>query len=169
MFQVLNDFLELWDSESKGTIKILDALTDESLDQAVSEDDRTIARIAWHLVTTIHEMLSRTGLEFDAPYEDTEEAVPASAKEISDAYRKVNQGMIEAIKRNWSDDSLKKTNNMYGEEWPNSLTLQVLVHHQIHHRGQLTVLMRQANLRVPGIYGPSREEWSQYGMEAPTV
>jgi uncharacterized damage-inducible protein DinB len=28
----------------------------------------------------------------------------------------------------------------------------------------MTVLMRQAGLKVPGIYGPSREEWSQFGM-----
>jgi uncharacterized damage-inducible protein DinB len=31
----------------------------------------------------------------------------------------------------------------------------------------MTVLMRQAGLRVPGVYGPSQEEWSQFGMEAP--
>jgi uncharacterized damage-inducible protein DinB len=36
--------------------------------------------------------------------------------------------------------------------------------HEIHHRGQMTVLMRQAGLKVPGVYGPSREEWTAYGM-----
>jgi len=36
--------------------------------------------------------------------------------------------------------------------------------HQTHHRAQMTVLMRQAGLKVPGVYGPSREEWSQMGM-----
>jgi uncharacterized damage-inducible protein DinB len=29
----------------------------------------------------------------------------------------------------------------------------------------MTVLMRQADLRVPGIYGPSREEWAAGGAE----
>jgi hypothetical protein len=29
----------------------------------------------------------------------------------------------------------------------------------------MTVLMRQAGLKVPGVYGPSREEWSQFGMQ----
>jgi len=24
--------------------------------------------------------------------------------------------------------------------------------------------MRQAGLKVPGIYGPAREEWAQYGL-----
>ncbi|MBI2416475.1 MAG: hypothetical protein HYV28_00920 [Ignavibacteriales bacterium] len=30
----------------------------------------------------------------------------------------------------------------------------------------MTVLMRQAGLKVPGAYGPSREEWAAYGMPA---
>ena len=49
------------------------------------------------------------------------------------------------------------------------LTLQVLVVHQAHHRGQMTVLMRQAGLEVPGVYGPSRQEWAAYGMQPPAV
>ena len=40
-----------------------------------------------------------------------------------------------------------------------------LVRHQAHHRAQMTVLMRQAGLAVPGIYGPAREEWAAMGME----
>jgi len=39
--------------------------------------------------------------------------------------------------------------------------------HELHHRGQLTVLMRQAGLVVPGIFGPAQEEWTRYGMEPP--
>jgi len=56
--------------------------------------------------------------------------------------------------------------NMYGEKWTRSATLASIIKHQIHHRAQMTVLMRQAGLKVPGVYGPSREEWSQYGMPA---
>jgi uncharacterized damage-inducible protein DinB len=33
-----------------------------------------------------------------------------------------------------------------------------LVRHLIHHRGQMSVLMREAGLIVPGVYGLSREE-----------
>ena len=35
---------------------------------------------------------------------------------------------------------------------------------EAHHRGQMTVLMRQAGLTVPGIYGPAQEEWAAMGM-----
>ena len=40
------------------------------------------------------------------------------------------------------------------------------MNHQTHHRDQMTVLMRLQDIKVPGVYGPSKEEWAQYGMEA---
>jgi uncharacterized damage-inducible protein DinB len=55
---------------------------------------------------------------------------------------------------------------IYGQEWEGRKILSILVKHQIHHRAQMTVLMRLLNLKVPGLYGPAKEEWSQYGMEA---
>jgi uncharacterized damage-inducible protein DinB len=56
---------------------------------------------------------------------------------------------------------------MYGQTWKRRDVLMALVMHQAHHRGQMTVLMRQAGLLVPGIYGPAREEWSKMNIPAP--
>jgi uncharacterized damage-inducible protein DinB len=66
--------------------------------------------------------------------------------------------LLEQVSRNWTDETLQVEDEMYGEHWPRGLTLQALVFHEIHHRGAMTVLMRQAGLTVPGIYGPNREE-----------
>lgn len=44
-----------------------------------------------------------------------------------------------------------------------------MIQHQIHHRGQMTILMRQAGLTVPGLYGPSKEEWAVIGMDTPKM
>jgi uncharacterized damage-inducible protein DinB len=30
--------------------------------------------------------------------------------------------------------------------------------HQTHHRAQMMVLMKQAGLKVPGVYGPSEDD-----------
>jgi uncharacterized damage-inducible protein DinB len=55
---------------------------------------------------------------------------------------------------------------MYGETWKKGFTLYCMVSHQTHHRGQITVLMRQAGLKVHGVYGPAKEEWAEMGMPA---
>jgi len=59
--------------------------------------------------------------------------------------------------------------NVFGRTLTKAVTLSLLVKHIIHHRGQMTVLLRQAGVRVPGLYGPAREGWAQMGMEAPTI
>lgn len=167
MFLSIQAFEQTWGHEAASTQKILDVLTDASLTQEVSPEDRTLGRIAWHIVTTLHEMISRTGLDFAAPHHDA--PLPESAKAIADAYRQASESMLQAMKSEWTDATLLEEREMYGERWPIGLTLSILNSHQIHHRGQITILMRQAGLRVPGVYGPSREEWVAMGMEAPTI
>ncbi|MCJ8008550.1 DinB family protein [Lederbergia wuyishanensis] len=167
MYTTIEDFLVDWGHESGSTQKILDVLTDESLSQEVSPQDRTLGRIAWHIVTTLDEMIGRTGLKFKAALHDSK--VPQSAREITEAYKNSSDAMVTAIREQWTDDSLKEEKDMYGEMWSISTTLKVLITHQAHHRGQMTVLMRQAGLVVPGVYGPAREEWAAFGGQAPEV
>ena len=53
---------------------------------------------------------------------------------------------------------------MYGMNWTRGYALLAMTKHRAHHRGQMTVLMRQAELPVVGIYGPAREEWAAKGL-----
>ena len=167
MFYKIDDFVGEWKNEAEGTQKILDALTDESLGQEVSPGFRSLGRLAWHLVGTYGEMLPRAGLTFDAPTDH--DPVPQTARAIADAYRQVGEAMISAVQTAWTDETLTQTSMMYGEEWKNGATLRILIQHEVHHRAQMTVLMRQAGLQVPGVYGPSKEEWAGFGMQAPEV
>ncbi|OIK05544.1 hypothetical protein BIV60_27645 [Bacillus sp. MUM 116] len=167
MYTSINEFVGEWNQEMESTQKVFDALTDRSLQQLVSPEDRTLGRIAWHIVSSTPEMLNEFGIKV-APVENSS-TMPTSAKVIADTFRKVTADTIDAVKQQWSDDSLKEMKNVFGMDMPKAVTLSLLIKHIIHHRGQLTVLMRQAGLKVPGVYGPAREEWSQMGMEAPVL
>jgi uncharacterized damage-inducible protein DinB len=164
MIRKIEDFLLAWKSLSEGTARALDALTDEALSQPVVAGGRTLGRIAWHVVTSVPEMAFRTGLRFEAPAEDA--PIP-SAAEMAATYRKLAEALAEAVRRDWTDETLLMEDDMYGEKWPRGRTLSVLMDHETHHRGQMTVLMRQAGLAVPGVCGPSKEEWAAFGMPAP--
>ena len=167
MFRRVADFQKAWEQEREATLKILKALTDASLEQAVTKDDRTLGRMAWHLAQSLSEMMPRTGLTVTEPAQDA--PVPPSAAAIADVYETASKAVSDEIASKWTDDTLGVEDDMYGTSWPRGLTLMALVLHQAHHRGQMTVLMRQAGLTVPGVYGPAREEWAAHGMSAPTV
>lgn len=166
MFRKVIDFKKTWEYESEETRKLLQALTDASLAQAVGPDDRTLGRIAWHLTTTIPEMMGLAGLKVEGP--GPEAPLPTTARAIAEGYDTASRSLGVAVDA-WSDDALKIKDEMYGQQWKRGFTLFCLINHQAHHRGQMTVLMRQAGLKVHGVYGPAREEWSGMGMTAPEV
>ncbi|WP_251552601.1 DinB family protein [Neobacillus muris] len=167
MFTTIAEFIEEWNQEADSTQKVLDALSNESLHQQVSSEDRTLGRIAWHIVTSTPGMLMEFGV--DVPPVDNSETVPASAKEIAGTFRRVSSDTVYAVKQQWTNDTLKELVNAFGMTMPRAATLSLLIKHIIHHRGQMTVLMRQAGISVPDIYGPAREGWAHIGMEAPAI
>ena len=164
MYRKLEDFINDWTQESESTLKVFNNLSDDSLTKKVNENVRTSGRIAWHITTSIGEMAHRTGLSFQTV--ENNSAIPTTAKEIVEAYKEASENLGDAIKSNWNNESLLIEDNMYGEKWKRGMTLAIIISHQIYHRAQLTVIMRVNGLNVPGIYGPSKEEWSQYGMPA---
>ncbi|MCI0622956.1 MAG: DinB family protein [Acidobacteria bacterium] len=167
MISRIKDFEFLWIQEFDKTQKVFKHIPDKALPQAVDPSGRTLGRLAWHIATTIPEMMGQTGLSVAGPAHT--EPVPATMLEIRQAYERAGLSVLEAVKSQWTDATLEVTDAMYGQTWKRGYTLTALIFHQIHHRAQMTVLMRQAGLPVPGLYGPAREEWAQWGLPVPAV
>ena len=167
MIHSIKDFEFSWGPEIEATQKVFKHLTDKSLSLEFSPNVRSPGRLAWHITQTIPEMMERTGLTLAGPKPD--DPIPSSAKAIFTAYNDAAISLLDQIKAQWTDATLEVEDEMYGERWKRGNTLTALINHQIHHRGELIVVMRLAGLAVPGIYGPTREEWAQFGMEPPKV
>lgn len=167
MYRRIEDFVRDWEHDSENTNKLFAALTQESLTQQVCDGFRDLGRLAWHITQTIPEMMNQTGLSVTGV--DPHAPVPKTLGEIQKAYRDAAKSLVSEVNSKWNDDTLDLEDNMYGSNWKRGLTLSALMIHQAHHRGQMTVLMRQAGLKVPGMLGPVKEEWALYGMPAPVV
>lgn len=167
MISTIADFERMWSTEIEATQKIFKHVTTASLNQSVHKEVRSLGRLAWHIVTSLPEMAGRTGIRPAGPAADA--PIPATAKEIFDAYSTAAISLLEQIKKDWTDETLQVTDDMYGEKWTRGQTLTVLITHQIHHRAQMTIVMRLLGLSIPGIYGPAQEEWAAYGMQAPAI
>jgi len=167
MYVTIADFTKEWKKEANLTQKVLEGLTDESLNQKVYAEGRTLGRIAWHFTTNIPEYLAHFGLKTDL--EENVENVPTSAKEIADTFKKLSAEAVQVIEQQWTDESLKEVQIAFGREETNAQILMGLIKHIIHHRGQVTVLMRQAGLKPFGVYGPPKEDWIHLGVENPPL
>jgi len=167
MFRKIEDFNQTWAYQSGATKKIFEAVSEEAKNTAVCDGHRTLARIAWHIVTTIPEMAGRTGLKIEGPEEN--DPPPETMDDIRKSYEIAADSLRDQVEKNWNDEDLLKEDDMYGEMWKRGSTLLIIIYHEIHHRGQMTVLLRQAGIKVPGVYGPAKEEWAAFGATPPEV
>lgn len=163
MYCNLESFLNDWEKESKLTLKMFEALTDESLEKVPYENVRTLARLAWHITHTLIEMPHNAGVfEKEIAGEDD---LPQSVDELIKRYKEFNATLIETLSTKWATADLNDELTIYGQTWTKGQLLEVLTKHMIHHRGQMTVVMRLLGIKVPGIYGPAKEEWKMFGMD----
>jgi uncharacterized damage-inducible protein DinB len=158
---MVSDFSEVWDVECRNTSVLFSKITDSSLNQKVYHEGRSLGFLEWHIIVSIGEMAERIGLKLDCPALDS--PIPNSANEIYFTFKKVGQSLAEEVKK-FSDEDLAVKVDMYGEMWSRGRGLDAIIKHLAHHRGQLTVLMRQAGLKVHGVYGPAKEEWTAFGV-----
>jgi uncharacterized damage-inducible protein DinB len=154
MFRSVEDFLAAWQAESKSTLRVFGALSDDSLAQSVVPGGYSLGSLAAHITGSIAKIPAHAGLlpmPMEAP-------APASVAAITAAYEHNAQQVADAVAKQWSDAQLGEEIPMFGRTFRRGAVLTMLISHQGHHRAQMTVLMRQAGLKVPGVYGPSQDD-----------
>ncbi len=162
------ELVQTWKGEAETTKKVLANLTDTSLGTSIIDGHRTLGRMAWHITTTLPEMCQGLGVTLPKPF-DISAPVPVSAGEISKAYNDLADTIIEKVESSWDDTMLAKEVELYNFKLTRRQWIDIVIRHEVHHRGQMTVLMRQAGLVVPSLYGPAKEGWAEMGQEPPQI
>lgn len=153
MYRSLADFRTHFQEEVVDTVKVLRAIPDAAAVQAIGPKFRDLRRLGWHLVQSLASLPAEIGLKVAAP----EGEAPAAMAEIIAAYEGAAASLLTQLEA-WTDADLLTEDTLWGMlVWKKGYSLQALEMHQAHHRGQMTVLMRQAGLRIPEFYGPTLE------------
>lgn len=156
MYRTVNDFIEDWTDAAEGTLRVLNSLSDEKLDQAIVEGHSTLGWLGWHLATSPAFFAGLVGLNVESAIEGNKEEIKVI--DIVETYKKIVEAVKSEIESNLTDEKLVEKIESFAGETTRGALLRKLIDHQTHHRGQMTVLLRQAGLPVPGVMGPTREE-----------
>ncbi|WP_420494205.1 DinB family protein [Macrococcus psychrotolerans] len=155
MFRSKNDFITQYRLEGETTLACIRELTDESLTQAVTELDRTLGELTWHIVQSLGGFAERAGISVEGA--NYSSSMPETKAEILEEAEKIVNNTLAAYEASLTDENLNDDVDFFGHNLAKGVLLYSNITHLAHHRGQMTVLMRQAGLKVPGIYGPSRD------------
>ena len=153
-----------YDAEMANTRKMLERVPDDKLEWAPHSKSMTLARLAshvadfptWALTTVDTDMLDLNKVEPPSSLPKSRaEIVAKFEKDLVAARAKLASLTEEALGRKWT----LKAGDHTILEMPKAQVIRITVmNHMVHHRGQLSVYLRELNVPVPGMYGPSADE-----------
>lgn len=159
MYRVVEDFLKDWHANAGGTLSVFKAMTDDKLSFSIVEGHNSLGWLAWHL-TGAAGSIAKHVIGLDVPCPKRDEPVPGSVVEITHRYEIIANAILKEAEKLTEEDLLVEVQGFTGLTTKGKM-LNTLIEHQTHHRGQMTVLLRQAGLTVPPVEGPTKEMMAQ--------
>ncbi|HET6671553.1 MAG TPA: DinB family protein [Pyrinomonadaceae bacterium] len=160
---LIDGMLQELEQEAQTTRRVLERVPDDRLSWRPHEKARTLGELALHVATVPGNVAEFVAAESpvqapqftDPSPQKAAELVPALEESIAKA-KKLLGGMDDAaLQATWRV--------MQGEREllaiPRVAGLRsIMLNHWYHHRGQLSVYLRELDVPIPSIYGPSADE-----------
>lgn len=157
-------FLVEFDHEMAVTRRVLERVPDDALEWAPHERSFSMAALATHLA-----ILPRWGCailergEYDLLGASNRAPAKGSRDEVLEIFDQhaadLRRSVLERSDAELAADWVLKRGPHVVLCMPRLAALRrFLLHHVIHHRGQLTVYLRLRDVPVPSLYGPSADE-----------
>ena len=156
----IQTFLKTWEYESNGAIRVMESIPADKYDFRPDPKGRSLGEMAWHL-SEIDGCLSYGIVErrFDLADDLPELKRPKESHLLAPGYRRVHELAVERL-RNLKVEELDVQVKFFNGALMTVREVMwgAMLHHFIHHRAQLVLLLRQSGGVPPGLYGPNREE-----------
>lgn len=152
------------ENEGATTRKVLERIPPEKFDWKPHDKSMTMARLASH-VAEMHSwtVSTVTQSELDFAKFDYKPFEPKTTEDLVGLFEKSYNEALDALKgasdEIWSEPwSLKNGETTYFTMPKIVVMRSMVLNHIVHHRGQLSVYLRENDIPVPAMYGPSADE-----------
>jgi uncharacterized damage-inducible protein DinB len=156
----LDRFRTVWEMESGLTAKLLEAIPADRYDFRPDPGGRSLGEMAWHLAEVegyLSDGVSKGAVTFQEAPPNMKR--PREVKQLAPGFRQVHRDAVARLA------SLKETDLDREIPFAGDRRLSIrdclwgaMLMHLIHHRGQVSLMVRLAGGTPPPIYGPNREE-----------
>lgn len=161
---IRDSLLPEFDHETGTTRRLLERLPEDKFGWKPHHKSMSLGRLATHVAEVPHwGSLTLSATEFNmpaGPYQPVEKATRAEVLSLFDENVATLRRQLEGV----SDGELMvmwtfKSDGQAVFSLPRIGVLRSMVmNHMIHHRGQLSVYLRENDVPLPAIYGPSADE-----------
>ena len=155
--------LQELEQEAQTTRRVLERVPDSGLAWKPHEKSMTLGQLALHVATTpggVAEIAAKPGMDSAPSFvqpaaQSAAELIPALDASVARAKALVGAMDDEAMMATWT---LSNDGKVLMAMPRVAVLRSIMLNHWYHHRGQLSVYLRQLNVPLPSIYGPSADE-----------
>lgn len=149
--------------EAETTKRLFDVIPDDKLDWRPHPKSRTLGELAFHIATVPFgvaqlgdgEVMERPDMNETPTVRSREELLALFEDCLEKGIAIVNATDDDKARANWTG----KVNGVPVMTLPRmAFWRAILLNHLYHHRGQLSVYLRELDIPLPSIYGPSADE-----------
>ena len=159
MSRELTQFLAAWEQEAARSQRLLESLPADQYDFRPDPKGRSLGELAWHLAEIdgfIADGVAKGAFDFNAKLAGLER--PRTIAALAPGYRVVHRDAVAKIAALEPGELDRSIEFMGPPVRAGQLLWDALLHHAIHHRGQLVLMVRLAGGVPPGLFGPTRED-----------
>jgi uncharacterized damage-inducible protein DinB len=159
---ILAALIQELDQEAQTTRRVLERVPEDRLSWKPHEKSMSLGQLALH-VATVPGMVAEISQHSPFPVPEftqpgatsAAELVPVLEQSVAKAKQIMSRMKDADLANQWSvvDGSREVMRLPIG-----ALLRSIMLNHWYHHRGQLSVYLRQVGVPVPSIYGPSADE-----------
>lgn len=142
-------------NEHRITKSMIEAIPQDKGEYRPDGISKSALDLAWHIAATEMRFLDAVPAgEFDLSPRPRPDSISNSAK-LAGWYTENFEPRFEKLTKLSNEQLLKIVNFRGLFQLPAVMYLNFLLHHSIHHRGQLSMYLRPMGAKVPSIYGES--------------
>lgn len=142
-------------NEHRITKSVIEAIPPDKGDYRPDQISRSAMDLAWHIASTEMRFMEAVAAgDFDLSPRPLPNSIKNSA-DLTGWYTKEFESHFDKVGKLSNDQLLKIVDFRGLFQLPAVMYLGFLLHHSIHHRGQLSTYLRPMGAKVPAIYGES--------------
>ena len=146
--------------ESITTAKVLGAMTPDMMAFRPHVNSSTFGFVAWTIVRCLSVCNQLTSSVVAEVSREPPPALGELVRFFDLSARQLGETLLDVSQKDWSEVRTVKAGEQILLEQPMGQILWLFHVDSIHHRGQLSIFLRQFGAKVPSIYGPSGDSQS---------
>jgi uncharacterized damage-inducible protein DinB len=155
----LDRFIEIWEREAAKTETLLAALPRDGYEFRPDPEGRSLGELAWHLVEA--EGYGALGIErgeFARDVRPEGMTRPRTVEELAPGFARIHADALARVRKLTAEDLDRPIVFFNGQAMPvRDILMDFILLHNVHHRAQLSMMVRGAGGQPTSLFGPTRE------------